>query len=138
MRGPVGATLRNLVPGLAVASVLALAFIATPQALGSASAAYGYAYNCGVKGNGFHDHGKPCPNRPFPGKGKGVLQILGTTVPTTSSQTDVNSQNDSTATTTDESTSATSTSDQGGLSTGQGLGNGHSHGKGHGNSRGNV
>ncbi len=37
--------------------------------------------NCGVKGGyayggyayAFHDHGKPCPNRPFPGKGEGLV-----------------------------------------------------------------
>lgn len=25
--------------------------------------------NCGVKGDGQHDHGKECPNYPFPGHG---------------------------------------------------------------------
>src|SRR5437588_2719802 len=37
------------------------------------------ANNCGVKAGyafAFHDHGKPCPNRPFPGKGKGVMKFL--------------------------------------------------------------
>jgi hypothetical protein len=32
----------------------------------------GTGYKCGVKGIGYHDHGKLCPNRPFPGKGVGL------------------------------------------------------------------
>jgi hypothetical protein len=35
----------------------------------------GIGYNCGVKGYGYHDHGKPCPNRPFPGKGEGLAKF---------------------------------------------------------------
>jgi hypothetical protein len=35
--------------------------------MSSEGVAFGYGNNCGVKGYGYHDHGKPCPNRPFPG-----------------------------------------------------------------------
>src|SRR5438046_3226610 len=77
MNDRIGATLRMLIPAFAVAGVLALSFLAPPQLLGSTSGVgYGYANNCGVKGDGFHDHGKVCPNRPFPGHGNGVLRIL--------------------------------------------------------------
>jgi hypothetical protein len=27
----------------------------------------GYGNDCGIRGDGTHDHGKACPNRPFPG-----------------------------------------------------------------------
>ena len=67
------ATLSRLVPAVAVAGVLALSYIAQAPTLASNNnVGYGYANNCGVKGDGFHDHGKACPNRPFPGKGKGL------------------------------------------------------------------
>src|SRR5205807_10256058 len=73
MKGRIDATLRMLVPAFSVAGVLALSFFAPQHPIGSTNAVgYGYANNCGVKGDGFHDHGKACPNRPFPGKGKGL------------------------------------------------------------------
>src|SRR5437879_5374563 len=40
--------------------------------------------NCGVKagyGYAFHDHGKPCPNRPFPGQGVGLAKFGITVTP---------------------------------------------------------
>src|SRR5438445_8961276 len=75
------ATLRRLVPAAAVAGVLAISYMAQPPSLASNSdVGYGYRNNCGVKGDGFHDHGKVCPNRPFPGHGTGVLRILGISI----------------------------------------------------------
>lgn len=76
--GAYAATLRRLLPVIAVAAVIGLSYMAPSSAFG-ASDFVGYGYggnNCGVKGSGFHDHGKPCPNRPFPGHGNGVLRIL--------------------------------------------------------------
>ena len=68
------ARLRRLIPAGAVAAVLAFSYLAPlPSA---ASSVGGFGYNCGVKGFGYHDHGKPCPNRPFPGKGKGLTKLL--------------------------------------------------------------
>jgi len=64
--------LRRLIPASAVAAVLAFAYLSPLPAEASK------AFNCGVKagyGYAFHDHGKPCPNRPFPGKGKGILEF---------------------------------------------------------------
>jgi hypothetical protein len=62
--------LRRLIPALVVGAVLA--FSALMPLTGVASS----TNNCGVKGYGYHDHGKPCPNRPFPGHGIGVQRIL--------------------------------------------------------------
>src|SRR5258706_10056820 len=59
--------LRGLIPASAVGAVVALS-LSGAVPLGAISGT-GYGYNCGVKGNGYHDHGKVCPNRPFPGKG---------------------------------------------------------------------
>jgi hypothetical protein len=71
-----GATIRGLIPAAAVIGVLAFSFLVPPSSLvSSENIAFGYGNNCGVKGYGYHDHGKPCPNRPFPGKGKGVTDI---------------------------------------------------------------
>src|SRR5213083_2921441 len=64
-------TLRRLIPALAVGSVLAFSLFAASPSLASST------NNCGVKGYGYHDHGKVCPNRPFPGHGTGVLAKLG-------------------------------------------------------------
>ena len=60
---------RRLIPIAAVAAVLAASYLSPvpTQAILASSTGYGYGNNCGVKGDGFHDHGKPCPNRPFPG-----------------------------------------------------------------------
>jgi len=73
MIGANATTVRRLLPALVVAAVLALSYMSEPPVLGATSdVGYGYGNNCGVKGSGFHDHGKACPNRPFPGKGKGL------------------------------------------------------------------
>lgn len=75
--GAYAGTLRRLMPGLAIAAVLALSYLMPSTAFGASDPdGFGYGNNCGVKGYGYHDHGKPCPNRPFPGQGKGVLRIL--------------------------------------------------------------
>ena len=74
------ATLRRLIPAGAVGAVLAFSYIAQVPITVSGNDA-GYHNNCGVKGTGYHDHGKVCPNRPFPGHGKGVLRILAGELP---------------------------------------------------------
>ena len=64
---------RRLIPAAVVSGVLLASYLSPIPSLASSSdTGYGYANNCGVKGDGFHDHGKPCPNRPFPGKGNGI------------------------------------------------------------------
>ncbi len=74
-----GELLRRLTPALVVGGVLVVSFLAQAPSLASNNdVGYGYANNCGVKGDGMHDHGKVCPNRPFPGHGFGVLLKLGT------------------------------------------------------------
>jgi len=71
-------TIRRLIPALIVGGVLLFSFMAQiPSFASNNDVGYGYANNCGVKGDGMHDHGKTCPNRPFPGHGFGVLRILG-------------------------------------------------------------
>ena len=117
---------RRLVPAAVVAAVLVFSFFATSPSLASST------NNCGVKGYGYHDHGKPCPNRPFPGHGKGVLRILasisGTSVVTTTTEAEGRSDSETTATSQvsivedTESTTAVSTS--------HGKGRGHGHGRG--------
>jgi len=58
-----GATFRRFLPPLGVTAIIVLAALAPAPSMASST------NNCGVKGYGYHDHGKPCPNRPFPGKG---------------------------------------------------------------------
>src|SRR5437879_4662696 len=73
-----GETLRRLIPAFLVGGVLLVSLMAQAPSLASNNdVGYGYTNNCGVKGDGMHDHGKVCPNRPFPGHGFGVLRILG-------------------------------------------------------------
>jgi hypothetical protein len=62
-------SLRRLIPASGVAAVLALSFLAPVPSQAS------NLNNCGVKGYGYHDHGKVCPNRPFPGNGKGLAKF---------------------------------------------------------------
>jgi hypothetical protein len=65
---------RRLIPAGAVAAVLALSYLA-PLPSEASNGVGGFGYNCGVKGYGYHDHGKPCPNRPFPGQGIGLAKF---------------------------------------------------------------
>jgi hypothetical protein len=116
------ATLRRLVPAAAVAGVLAISYMAQAPSLASNNdVGYGYRNNCGVKGDGFHDHGKPCPNRPFPGKGKGVMAILGLAPSPSESNGSTTSATETDNMTTGSEGSGTTTN----------SGKGHSHGKGH-------
>ena len=66
------ANLRRFIPAGAVAAVLAFSWFGTQPSLASNG---GTGYNCGVKGIGYHDHGKVCPNRPFPGHGVGLAKF---------------------------------------------------------------
>ncbi len=67
-----GANIRRLIPAGAVAAVLALSYLSPLPSFASNG---GFGYNCGVKGYGYHDHGKPCTNRPFPGHGVGLAKF---------------------------------------------------------------
>jgi hypothetical protein len=80
----------------------------------------GTGYNCGVKGIGYKVNGKACPNRPFPGQGKGITKFTGTSpIESVGPKTDSTENN------------ASTTSEVGGdLSThGKGHGKGHGQGK---------
>lgn len=104
---------RRLIPAGAVATVLALSYLA-PLPSEAANGHGGFGYNCGVKGYGYHDHGKPCPNRPFPGKGEG-LEKFGIAVTAAG----------------DESTGTTSSQNTQNATPSHGHGQGNSRGKGH-------
>ena len=128
-----GARLRAIGPAVAVTAVVALAYLAPLPADASK------VNNCGVKGGyayggysfAFHDHGKPCPNRPFPGKGKGVTKFLvGGATTTTGTSTTVTTVSGST--TTEDNVGSTSV----GSGDTSSPGKGHGHGKGHGQGKG--
>jgi hypothetical protein len=128
-------TLRRLIPALFVGGVLALSFFAASPSLASST------NNCGVKGYGYHDHGKVCPNRPFPGHGKGVLRMLasqGISSETGGSATGSETKKGKTHTQSSvvaNVANATSTEDTDvatGVGNGNGKANGHSKGNGHG------
>ena len=125
-----GSAIRKLIPALAVGAVLAFSFMAQTPSLASST------NNCGVKGYGYHDHGKPCPNRPFPGHGNGVERILngGTTV---SSETGSSQGSPKNKTTSDNSSSAAGIedSDTSDSQSQKGHGKGHAHVHGHGNGK---
>src|SRR5690348_10764125 len=125
------ATVRRLIPAGAVIGVLAVSYVAQAPSLASNNdVGYGYANNCGVKGDGFHDHGKPCPNRPFPGQGKGLTiavsngtgsSATGTTEATSAETSDAATTTAGTSGSSDQSTTAGSTNPQS-LSGGHGKG----------------
>ena len=120
-----GSTLRRLLPVVTVAGVLVLSYVSQAPSLASSSdVGYGYANNCGVKGDGFHDHGKKCPNRPFPGHGNGVLDILSGISPSSESPSNAHSENHDTSGT----STGTSGSDQGVTSSGRHHGHGRANG----------
>jgi len=105
------AKLRRLIPASAVALVLAVSYMAPlPTAASSTN-------NCGVKGSGYHDHGKVCPNRPFPGQGNGITKFTATAT----------SQSVGAKTL---STTSSTTSEVGGAASSTGKGHGKGHGKG--------
>ena len=121
-------TLRRLIPASVVGGVVVFSFLAQAPSLASSNdVGYGYRNNCGVKGDGFHDHGKVCPNRPFPGHGHGVLRILGQSV----TQTETSQANGTQATSNGNSSSEDA-------DTSTVLVNGHGHGHGKGNGHGNA
>lgn len=123
---------RELIPAGVVTAVLALAALApVPAVTASVTSGYGYANNCGVKGYGFHDHGKPCPNRPFPGKGKGVLEKLGgATAPSAADEDTKDSDQPDTdvSETTDETSPPVNRENS--IASGKSHGRGHGHGGG--------
>ncbi len=129
-----GAKLRRLIPAGAVTAVLALSYLSPlPSDAISALAGYGNnGNNCGVKGYGYHDHGKVCPNRPFPGKGEGLEKFLGGAAPTGGSN--AKTETEGIATTTSDDDSAT-VATGGGVTLSLGKGHGHSNGHGHGRGR---
>jgi len=120
--------LRRFWPALAVTTLLGLSLIAPSAPLGSSeSVAFGYGNNCGVKGYGFHDHGKPCPNRPFPGHRKNTRHSEDGS---SASETAENSTTIGSSASTTLSMATTTSGD-----TEQSRGNDH-HGKGHGRGKG--
>ena len=112
---------RRLVPAGAVAAVLAISYLAP---LPSEASNGGFGYNCGVKGYGYHDHGKACPNRPFPGRGIGLAKF-GISIATSGGEDDktTTSTDDKTTTSTDNENT---TASQGTAGTAAGTGHGHS------------
>jgi hypothetical protein len=119
-----GAKLRRLIPAGAVAAVVAFSYMAPlPSAASSTN-------NCGVKGYGYHDHGKVCPNRPFPGKGEGLEKFLGAEGTTGGSNAKTETEGIA-VTTTDNDTVATGGGVTLSLGKSHGQGKGHGHGKGH-------
>jgi len=116
------ANLRRLIPATAVAAVLAFSWLGPLPSLASNG---GTGYNCGVKGTGYHDHGKVCPNRPFPGKGEGIEKFIGTNTAESGGAETLSSKN---GTTSDIAGDDSAT----GQGQAKGHGNGHAHGNGHG------
>jgi len=115
---------RRLIPAGAVATVLALSYLA-PLPSEASNGQGGFGYNCGVKGYGYHDHGKPCPNRPFPGQGEG-LEKDGIAVST--------ADDEGTVTTSSQDTENEDTQNED--TQNSTLSHGTSHGHGQGNSKG--
>jgi hypothetical protein len=114
--------LRRLIPASAVAVVLAISYLGPLPSFASSG---GVGYNCGVKGIGYKVNGKACPNRPFPGHGKGITKFTGTSP--------VESVGAETVGTDTSTTSESSTaSETGGGASAQGKGHGHGKSHGHG------
>jgi hypothetical protein len=113
------ANLRRLIPASAVAVVLAISYLGPLPSFASSG---GLGYNCGVKGIGYKVNGKACPNRPFPGQGKGITKFTGTSLVKSVSAEIVGTS------------TITSTTSKAGLNTAA-QGKGHAKGHGHGKSR---
>jgi hypothetical protein len=108
--------LRRLIPASAVVAVLAISYLGPLPSFASSG---GVGYNCGVKGIGYKVNGKACPNRPFPGQGKGITKFTGTSpVESVGAETVSTSTNTSTTSETAADTGA------------QGKGHGKGHGRG--------
>ena len=113
--------LRRLIPAGALVAVLAFSYLGPlPSA---ASSVGGFGYNCGVKGYGYHDHGKVCPNRPFPGKGIGITKVLSNGITTSTGISSKPSHGNGTTPSVTIDTTRTS-------------GDAHAQGNGHGSGRG--
>jgi hypothetical protein len=126
-------TLRRLIPAFVVGGVVVFSLLAQVPSLASSNdVGYGYRNNCGVKGDGFHDHGKVCPNRPFPGHGHGVLRILGLSAP----QNETQSTSGHPSNKSQSQDNVTQTAGNGSSSGDGVLVNGPGHGKGHGKGKG--
>src|SRR5437867_3343110 len=130
-------TIRRLLPGLAVLAVLAFSFFAASPSLASST------NNCGVKGNGYHDHGKVCPNRPFPGQGKGLTEAVeGTQAEGSGTTTKVSGQvspgsiKHKSAVSVNATVAAAVTESDTSTSDGSARVSGHAHGSVHGHSNG--
>jgi hypothetical protein len=127
------ANLRRLIPVGAVAAVLAFSSFASVPSFASNG---GTGYNCGVKGIGYHDHGKVCPNRPFPGMGEG-LEKFGINVTTTArghaKDSEVLSTTTNTTSTSEGDGDSTTLSETGDTTP---LGRSHSHAGAHSHSHG--
>ncbi len=121
------ANLRRLIPASAVAAVLAFSWLAPLPSFASNG---GAGYNCGVKGIGYHDHGKVCPNRPFPGQGNGLAKFgIDNTAPPATSDTATVSMSEKT--TASGTTTSTSEGNAGASGKSHSHSNGHGQGKGH-------
>ena len=136
-----GARVRKLLPASAVAAVLAIAYMSPLPADASK------VNNCGVKGGyaiggygyAFHDHGKPCPNRPFPGKGEGLEKFLGGAATANASNTNTTTEVNTNTTTEVNESSTTEDNDSstsGGNPSASSVGKAHGHGNGNGHSKG--
>jgi hypothetical protein len=126
-----GDTLRKLTPAFVVGGVVLASLLAQAPSLASnndVGYGYGYGNNCGVKGDGMHDHGKVCPNRPFPGHGLGVLRILGTASPSNGSTGTNGTRGQGSP---DATTNSATTSAETAPKSGKGHGNAHGRGNAH-------
>lgn len=124
-----GAALRRLIPALAVTAILAFSYLAqVPSVASMRDAGYWYGNNCGVKGSGYHDHGKLCPNRPFPGKGVDKSSVSDNTGSKVSSDSTVAAI---TAATSSDKATTIATEDAQSAGQSHGKGKGHGHGNGH-------
>ena len=118
---------RRLMPAFTVAGILAIAFIAPPPALAKSTG------NCGVKAYGAygyatHDHGKPCPNRPFPGHGIGVIRITAGLAGTSQEDNPATPSSTSKSKTSTVTTSVTTVIESDSSTGSQSASHGHGHG----------
>jgi hypothetical protein len=119
-----GVSFKRLIPVIAVTGTVILAALAPSGSFASST------NNCGVKGYGYHDHGKPCPNRPFPGHGKGLIGKISAVDLVTHEKSHGVSKGASSSANTKSLTGAGATT---GATSGQKHGNGKGHHDNHGN-----